>query len=111
MIWTLRLLFLAILVGMLSVTTWASLQVPLWEIPREVGGHVWMIAALTDAYFGFLTFYCWVAYKVRSWGARLGWLIAILLLGNIAMASFMLIELFRVPATASVREVLLRRDA
>jgi len=36
--------------------------------------------------------------------------VAILLLGNIAMAVYCLIQLFRVPATADLREVLLRKD-
>ena len=35
-------------------------------------------------------------------------LVAILLLGNIAMATYCLIQLFRVPASADLHEVLLR---
>jgi len=35
--------------------------------------------------------------------------VVILLLGNIAMAVYCLIQLFRVPATADLREVLLRK--
>lgn len=111
MIWTLRLAFGVVLAAMLSVTTWASLRLPLWETPRAVVGHPWFIATLFDTYFGFLTFYCWVAYKELSLVARLGWLIAILLLGNIAMAVYMLIQLGRLPANASVKELLLRSKA
>ena len=40
---------------------------------------------------------------------RIAWLVAILLLGNIAMAMYCLIQLFRVPASADLREVLLRK--
>ena len=109
MIVFLRLFFLVVLVSMLAVTSWASTVVALWKIPAEVIGHPWMIATLFDAYWGFLTFYCWIVYKEPGWGARLGWLVGVLLLGNIAMAVYALIQLFRVPATASVEEVLLRR--
>jgi hypothetical protein len=42
-------------------------------------------------------------------GARVGWLIGVLLLGNIAMAVYALIQLFKVPASASIEDVLLRR--
>ena len=35
--------------------------------------------------------------------------VAILLLGNIAMATYMLIQLFRLPANARIEELLLRR--
>jgi hypothetical protein len=109
MIWFLRIGFSIVLVAMLSVTTWASLRLPLWETPRAVVGHPWFIATLFDTYFAFLTFYCWVAYKEVSVGARTGWLLAILLLGNIAMALYVLLELARLPANASVEALLLRR--
>ena len=108
MIVGLRVFFSVVLVSMLAVTTWASMQCALWETPRAVATHPWFIATLFDTYWGFLTFYCWVVYKERAWLARIGWLIGILLLGNIAMAIYMLIQLFRVPTSAKVEEVLLR---
>ncbi len=110
MILALRIFFSLVLVSMLAVTGWASSQCALWEIPRAVGSHPWFIATLFDAYWGFLTFYCWVVYKERSWVARLLWLVAILLLGNIAMAIYALIQLFRVPCDASMEAVLLRKE-
>jgi hypothetical protein len=109
MIWFLRIFFVMVLVSMLGVTSWASQQCALWAIPGVVGGHPWFIATLFDTYWAFLTFYCWVAYKERSWIGRIGWLLGILLLGNIAMAVYMLILLFRVPSTARVEDILLRK--
>lgn len=105
----LRIFFSIVLVSMLAVTSWASMQCALWETPRAVATHPWFIATLFDTYWAFLTFYCWVVYKERGWIARIGWLLGILLLGNIAMAIYMLIQLFRVPATARTEDVLLRR--
>lgn len=110
MIWLLRCLFIVVLVSMLGVTSWASMQCALWDTPRAVATHPWFIATLFDTYWAFLTFYCWVAYKERSWIAKFAWLIAILLLGNIAMAVYMLIQLFRVPANASMEDILLRKS-
>ena len=40
--------------------------------------------------------------------ARISWLIAILLFGNIAMSIYMLILLFKLPTSASGRDILLR---
>jgi hypothetical protein len=105
MIWFLRILFTLVLASMLWVTSWASLQVSLFQIPREVWTHPWFIATLFDAYWGFITFFVWLAYKEISWAPRLLWLIAILLLGNIAMSIYVLIQLFRAPATASIEQV------
>ncbi|MCX6856568.1 MAG: DUF1475 family protein [Verrucomicrobia bacterium] len=109
MILSLRIFFVIVLVSMLCVTIWASKQVPIWQLPYETWTHPWFIATLFDAYWGFLTFYCWLVYKEVSWVARISWLVAILLLGNIAMAIYALIQLFRVPLSAKIEEVLLRR--
>ncbi|HEY2344174.1 MAG TPA: DUF1475 family protein [Chthoniobacteraceae bacterium] len=109
MIWVLRIAFSCVLVTMLIVTDWASNEVALWKTPRAVISHPWFIATLFDTYFAFLTFYCWVAYKETSNLLRVVWLFAILLLGNIAMASYMLIQLFRLPAGAGMEQLLLRK--
>lgn len=100
-----------VLVAMLAVTTWASRQVPLWEIPGSVGGHPWFIATLFDAYFAFLTFYLWLAYKETSALARVLWLIAILVLGNFAISGYLLLQLYRLPKDATMADLLLRRRA
>jgi len=109
MIWILRIAFIGVLIAMFCVTGWASTNVALWNTPRAVATHPWFIATLFDTYFGFLTFYAWVAYKETGTVARAAWLIAILLLGNIAMAIYMLNQLFRLPADATMEQLLLRR--
>ena len=111
MINLLRLAAAFVLIAMLAVTTWASSEIALWKTPREVVLHPWFIATLFDTYFGFLTFYVWLAYKETSNLARVLWLLAILLLGNIAMAIYLLRELFRLPANATMEDLLLRRKA
>lgn len=111
MILGLRLFFSLVLLAMLAVTGWASSQVALWQIPQDVLGHPWFIATLFDAYFGFLTFWLWVAYLQPTWISRLAWLVAILLLGNIAMALYVLIRLFRLPRNATWEQLLLRKSA
>jgi predicted permease len=109
MIWFLRIAFSCVVVTMLCVTGWASRQCPLWETPRAVVLHPWFIATLFDTYFAFLTFYAWLAYKETSNIARVLWLVAILLLGNIAMAGYMLVLLFRLPTNAALEQILLRQ--
>ena len=110
MIWFLRIFFCVVLGSMLWVTAWASSQCPIWKIPAEVVQHPWFIATLFDAYWAFLTFYCWLAYKETFWVSRVLWLIGILLLGNIAMAIYVLILLFTLPTTATMKDVLLRHS-
>jgi len=109
MIILLRVLFLIVLGSMLWVTTWASLHCPLFAVPHDVFAHPWFIATMFDAYWGFITFFVWVCYKENSGLARVAWFVAIMLLGNIAMASYWLAELFRAPADGQLADVLVRR--
>jgi hypothetical protein len=111
MIIFLRLLFLVVIASMLTVTGWASLHTPLFAIPREVFAHPWFIATLVDAYWAFVTFYVWLAWKEQSPAARLLWFVAVIALGNIAMAAYFLRELFSVPAQGSLDAVFTRRNS
>jgi hypothetical protein len=107
----LQLLFGLILVSMLAVTVTASGRQPLWEWTGLVSepDRWWTIATLVDAYFGFLTFYAWVFYKETTATARLGWFLAVMLLGNIAMSIYMLMQLARLEDGEPVERLLLRR--
>ena len=111
MISFLRLAFSLVFVAMLAVTSWASSVVALWNTPREVVTHPWFIATLCDTYFACLTFWLWLAWKELTWLPRLAWLVAILLLGNLAMAVYLLLQLFRLPKTASLEQLLTTRNA
>ncbi|MEY4004704.1 MAG: hypothetical protein RLZZ221_800 [Verrucomicrobiota bacterium] len=110
MIIFLRALFIVVIASMLAVTTWASLHTPIFSIPRDVFTHPWFIATLFDAYWAFIAFYVWVAWKEQSAAARIGWFVAIIALGNIAMAVYMLRELFAVPANGPLDPVFTRRN-
>ncbi len=107
---TLAILFGLILVAMLSVTTWASLRIPIWNAGPDVSDP-WSVATLFDAYAGFVTFYVWVAYKESKLSMRILWFVLIMGLGNIAMAAYVLKQLWRLPADAPFEALLLRRPA
>lgn len=113
----LLLLSLAALGGLIGVSFWAAGHIGIQHSIADLlaqpaaGNNPWLWATLADAYFGFLWFWAWVAYKERRWAARLGWLLAILATGNMAMAVYMLIQLARLPAQATVADLLLRTDA
>ena len=111
MLWFLRILFMVVLVSMLGVTSWASWHCPLFAVPRATFTHPWFIATLFDAYWGFITFLVWACYKQTTWLARAAWVVAVLLLGNIAMAAYCLSELFLVTAGGRLADLWsLRRE-
>jgi hypothetical protein len=103
----LRVFFSVVLIAMIAVTTWAELEKGvIWGF-GYLFAERWGIATLADAYCGFCTFSCWVFYKEKSWPARAIWFVLILLFGNIAMSSYALIQLRRLPKGAGVKEFLL----
>jgi len=84
-----------ILLSMLAVTSYASLDRSILQVGPQLLSDPWFHATLCDAYCGFLTFFVWVAWKERSWLGRAGWFVGIMLLGNIAMSVYVLIQITR----------------
>ena len=111
MIVFLRILFSSIFVFMIVSTTWATGTLGIFEGGAQLIRNPWGIMTLFDAYFAFLTFFVWVAYKERTAVARVLWFILIMLLGNIAMSAYMLLQLFRISKGASMDRLLLRGSA
>jgi hypothetical protein len=90
-------LFAAIFVVMIGVTLWATAHSSLLDpaVRAAYNAQPWAIATLFDAYCGFITFFVWVAFRERGLGLKVLWLVLILLLGNIAMSLYVLLQLFR----------------
>jgi hypothetical protein len=108
----LKLLFAGIVLTLLIYTAWAGLRQPVWQWSGLSSGQdrYWTIATLLDAYFGFLTFYVWVFYKETQWSRRILWFIAIMLLGNMAMSSYLLLQLFQLRPGQPAADILLARN-
>ena len=107
----LRLLFIAIFAAMLGVTSWASVGQPLGEfIAGPVIRDRWVVATLFDAYFAFIAFFVWVAWKETTLALRVLWFIAIILWGNLAMSLYLLVELFRISRLDELDQVFTRRN-
>lgn len=101
--------FVFVLLAMAWATVRASLDRNVFAAVAELIHDPWVVATLFDAYFGFLTFYLWVLYKERRWWPRLGWFVAIMALGNFAMATYALRELLRLTPGEPVSQLLTRR--
>jgi hypothetical protein len=108
----LRILFGFILVSLFAVTTWATLRQPVWEWSglTRAPDNGWAIATLLDAYYGFITFYVWVLWKERRWGPRIGWFVAIMALGNMAMSAYVLLQLRKLPVAEPLPSLLATRN-
>lgn len=107
----LKVIFVLVLLSMLAVTTSASFDRGVFEAGSDLWGDPWFRATLADAYFGFLAVYLWIAYKERGWLRKFSWFVLLALLGNIAIAVYVLIQIFRLPPNASMEDLLLRKEA
>lgn len=90
----LKLLFGFIFVFMVVMTVRTSLQISLWSALPAFAASPWAMATLYDAYFGFVTFFCWLAWRERSLAVKILWFIFIMAAGNIAMSLYVLLQLF-----------------
>lgn len=98
---------LAVLAVMLTVTVTASRHEDLVTAARLLWPDPWFRATLADAYFGFLFFWLWVAWREGSPGRAMLWFLLIMVLGNFAMASYLLLQLRRWQPSEGVGRLLL----
>ena len=109
---TLKILFSCVFLSLLIYTGWASTRQPVlqWGGLTEGPDRYWTIATLMDAYFGFLTFYVWVFFKEPRRLPRIAWFIAIMLLGNMAVSAYILLQLWRLRPDQAVSSILSARN-
>lgn len=105
-LWVFAILLFA---AMVAVTTWASLEANVLVGFQRLLADRWGVATLFDAYFGFLWFWLWILYKEASLGRSLLWLVLFFALGNLAMAAYVMIQLFRLEPGGGVEDLLLRK--
>jgi len=100
---------LGVLSVMLYVTICASLQQDLITATRQLWPDPWFRATLADAYCGFLFFWIWVAWREQTAAKGALWFILIMALGNLAMASYLLMQLRGLRPGGGIEALLLRR--
>jgi len=106
----LRALFIFFFLGMLSVTIIASIDQNIFEAVGNMWPNWWFKATLVDAYIGFFTFFVWVAYKELHLWRKILWFALIMLLGNVAISAYMLIELYKLRVGDTFATLLTRRN-
>ena len=97
---------LMVLAVMLAATVSASLHQDVLTALKLLWPDPWFRATLADSYFAFLFFWFWLAWREDSLPGALLWLILILVLGNFAVAGYVLRELRR---CTSVDDLFLRK--
>jgi len=101
---------LAVLAVMLYVTVSASLQQDLVTATRALWPDLWFRATLADAYCGFLFFWLWLTWREQSAAKSALWFILIMTLGNLAMASYVLLQLRSLKPGEGIESLLQRQE-
>jgi hypothetical protein len=104
----LQLWFTLVLIVLLAATIYASLEKNVLQAYVDLGRDRWGLATLFDAYFGFIAYFLWVAYKEATWGRRLAWFILLMALGNFAIAGYALWQLAKWDPQTGAAGLLLR---
>lgn len=102
--------FSLMLVSIIAVTSWASLEQNVMLGFEYLFESRWGIATLFDTYFGFLTIYLWIAYKEVTWAKRLLWLVLVLALGSIAFSIYILNQI-RLLKGGPIENLLIRKSS
>jgi len=106
----LKTLFTLIIFAMLSTIIIATTNQNIFEAVGNMWPNWWFKATLADAYFGFITFFVWVAYKELLLWRKLLWFALIMLLGNLAISAYMLLELYKLQGNDTFATLLTRRN-
>lgn len=116
--------FTIVLLAMTWVSWYACTAPSITSLPEYagkglnvIGGYVtvcsepWGLATMFDAYFGFMAFWLYVAWRERSNVARLSWFVALMLLGNFAIAGYALICLLNAPGETDLGKIFFTRKS
>ena len=87
---TWRFIFATLCIVLIALIIWASLEKSVIEIFRVMFAERWGIVTLLDLYGGFLVACIWISVLERRVMRILPWIAAMMLLGNLATAAYVL---------------------
>ncbi|BBM83265.1 DUF1475 family protein [Candidatus Uabimicrobium amorphum] len=99
-------LFVFILVSMASSIVHALLTANFFESGSMMMNDAWGRTTLLEAYLAFTVFYVWVFYK-EGLGGKIAWFLLIMGIGNVAIASYVLIQIAKMDKGDSWAKLLL----
>lgn len=80
---------------MAAAIAYAFLAGDLWNEARVMLPLPWFHLSMIDLYVGFLLFGGWIIFRERRIGVAIAWVVAVLLLGNLASCGYALIAALR----------------
>lgn len=106
-----KYLFLGMSVFMIYLAVRASGQSDMFHLPAVVVNEPWFRATLVDFYFNITIISSWVIYKENNLFRSIPWIVAFILLGSIATAFYVFLQLNALREGQTIEEVLCRRSS
>ncbi|MFN0049266.1 MAG: DUF1475 family protein [Cytophagales bacterium] len=110
MITFLRIFLSIVWLWMVYVVVATSLESNLMKEWPFLSSIPWMRATLWDFYGNILVIYVWLCYKEKNNFKCAIWLVAFITLGSIASIGYLILQLFMVKSSASLKEIFVAND-
>ena len=105
----LKFLFLGISLFMVYLAIRTSMQSDMFHLPAVVLNEPWFKATLVDFYFNITIISSWVIYKENNLFKSIAWIISFIVLGSIATAFYVFLQLNRLKKGQGIQDFLCRR--
>lgn len=105
----LKFLFLGISLFMAYLAIRTSMQSDMFHLPSVVLNEPWFRATLVDFYFNITIISAWVIYKENNLFRSVAWIFSFILLGSIATAFYVFLQLNRLKEGQNVKDLLSQR--
>ena len=106
-----KYVFLGLSLFMVYLAIRTSLQSDMFHLPLVVLNEPWFKTTLVDFYFNISIISAWVIYKENNLLRATWWIVAFILLGSIATAFYVFLQLNGLRKGQSIEDVLCRRSA
>lgn len=97
-------------VAMVAIVIFTSMQSNMFALPQEVINEPWFKTTLVDFYFNIVILSAWVLYRERTWWAGLLWVVAFVVLGSIATAFYVFLQLSGLKSGDNLSKALLKKS-
>ncbi len=105
----LKILFIAMSAAMVGLVIATSIKSNMFELPAYVVNEPWFKTTLVDFYFNIAILSAWVIYRERTARARVLWVFSFIILGSIATAFYVFLQIMRLKPGEGLEKVLLRK--
>ncbi len=104
-------LFLGISLLMMGLTVVVSLKSNLWEVLPELNKQPWFTATIVDFYFNIILISAWAIYREGNWLKSALWIVGFVVLGSIATAFYVFLQLSRIKPGEGLAKALLKKSS